>query len=54
MKQVYNLCNSYEYMTNIIINKMDEKAFDVSTWGEHVEWRIKRTLYLLDKIDSSQ
>jgi hypothetical protein len=50
--QVGHLCKSYEYMTNIIINKMDEKAFDVSTWGEDVEWRVKRTLYILDKIDS--
>lgn len=50
--QVEELCNSYEHMTNIIINKMDEKAFDVSTWGEDVEWRTTRALYLLDKIDS--
>lgn len=50
--QVQELCSSYEYMTNIIINKMDEKAFDVSTWGEDFEWKTLRTLYLLDKIDS--
>jgi len=50
MKQVDQLCQIYEYMTNIIINKMDEKAFDVSSWGEDVEWRIPRTLYLLDKM----
>lgn len=54
MRHVEDLCNNYEHMANIIINKMDEKAFDVSTWGEDVEWRIKRTLYLLDKIDSSR
>jgi hypothetical protein len=54
MTQVEYLCNNYEYMTNIIINKMDEKAFDVSTWGEDVEWKTNRALYLLDKIDSSQ
>jgi hypothetical protein len=52
MREVVDLCNIYEHMANIIINKMDEKAFDVSSWGEDVEWRIKRTLYLLDKIDS--
>ncbi len=52
MKQVYNLCNSYEYMTNIIINKMDEKAFDLSSWGEDIEWKIPRALYLLDKMGS--
>jgi len=54
MSDVMVLCNSYEHMTNIVINKMDEKAFDVSSWGDDVEWKIKRTLYLLDKIDSSQ
>ena len=54
MTQVQELCNSYEHMTNIIINKMDEKEFDVSTWGEDVEWKIPRVLYLLDKIDYSQ
>jgi hypothetical protein len=54
MTQVHELCNNYEHMTNIVINKMDEKAFDVSTWGEDVEWRIPRVLYLLDKIDYSQ
>jgi hypothetical protein len=52
MKQVEQICYIYEHMTNIIINKMDEKAFDLSTWGEDVEWRVNRSLYLLDKIDS--
>ena len=52
MTHVVDVCKKYEHMANITINKMDEKTFDVSTWGEDVEWRIKRTLYLLDKIDS--
>jgi hypothetical protein len=54
MTDVIDLCNRYEHMANIIINKMDEKAFDVSSWGDDVEWRTTRSLYLLDKIDSSQ
>lgn len=54
MIQVEELCKTYEYMANIIINKMDEKAFDLSTWGEDVEWSMNRALYLLDKIDSLQ
>ena len=54
MTDVIDLCNTYEHMANIIINKMDEKAFDVSSWGDDVEWRVKRSLYLLDKIDSSR
>jgi hypothetical protein len=52
MKQVEELCVSYQHMTNIIINKMDEKTFDVSTWDEDLEWKTSRALYLLDKIDS--
>lgn len=53
IKQVDVLCNTYEYMTNCIINKMDEKKFDVSSWGEAIEWKIPRALYLLDKFDSN-
>jgi len=31
---------------------MDEKAFDLSSWGEDIEWKIPRALYLLDKMGS--
>ena len=53
MTQVEELSKTYDHMANIIINKMDEKAFDVLSWGEDVEWKIPRILYLLDKLDSS-
>jgi hypothetical protein len=52
MDEVEQLCKTYEHMTNIIINKMDEKAFDISSWGEDIEWKIPRALYLLDKINN--
>lgn len=54
MTQVEELCKTYEHMANIIINKMDEKTFDVLSWGEDIEWKIPRILYLLDKIDPLQ
>lgn len=50
MTEVETLCKTYEYMTNVIVNRMDEKRFDVSTWGQHIEWKTSRALYLLDKI----
>lgn len=50
IKQVKILCNTYEYMTNVIINKMSEKKFDMSSWGEDLDWKIPRALYLLDKM----
>jgi len=38
---------------DFVINKLDEKKFDVSSWGEAIEWKIPRALYLLDKFDSN-
>ena len=40
-------------MTNVIINRMDERKFDVSTWGQDIEWKTPRILYVLDKIESN-
>jgi hypothetical protein len=51
--RVEQLCHTYKHMTNIIVNKMAEKEFDIASWGENIEWKIPRALYLLDKIDHS-
>ena len=52
-KEIDVLCRTYEYMTNVIINRMDERKFDVSTWGQDIEWKTPRILYVLDKIESN-
>lgn len=49
-REVEELCKTYEHLINIISNKIDEKVFDISTWGDDVEWKISRALYLLDKM----
>ena len=48
-----HLCNMYEYFINTIINKMQEKQFDVSSWDSAIEWTTPRKIYLLDKIAQS-
>jgi len=49
--EIDRVCKAYEYMTTVIVNRMDEKRFDISTWGKNVEWKTPRALYLLDKIE---
>jgi hypothetical protein len=51
MKEIDVFCRTYEYMTNVIINRMEEKKFEVSTWGQDIEWKTPRILYLLNKIE---
>ena len=48
-----HLCNTYTYFINTIINKMQEKQFDVSSWDSAIEWTTPRAIYLLDKIEES-
>jgi hypothetical protein len=50
VEDMEEICHIYEYMTNILINKMEEKRFDVSSWGENIEWELPRILYILHKI----
>lgn len=46
-------CHMFTYLTNTIINKMQEAQFDVDTWNKEIEWTTPRAIYLLDKIAAS-
>jgi len=48
-----HLCHTYTYFINTIINKMQEKQFDVLSWDSAIEWTTPRQIYLLDKIAQS-
>lgn len=53
IEKVEKICNIYEHITNIIINRMDEKKFDLESFDNNIEWSYSRAIYLLDKIKSS-
>jgi len=42
-------CDSFRYFIQFVVNRMDECAFDVSSWGVYdVEWRNSRSIYMLE------
>jgi len=52
-ERMNKICDLFIYITNSIINILDEYTFDVSTWDFDIEWRTPRELYILDILFNS-
>jgi hypothetical protein len=50
---VNQLCDSFQYMANWVLNRMDEYRYDMSTWDYDIEWTTPRAIYMLEILEKN-